>query len=71
VALVVAGGFFGALATAVAASSVSELVRRGAWVPPGTAGHPALVAVVLVALIMAAVVAVTLSALWVARLLKL
>jgi hypothetical protein len=70
-AQLVVGGFFGALATAIAVSSLSEMVRRGAWVPPGTARHTVLVAIMLVAPIMAAVVALMLSGLWVLRLLRL
>ena len=39
-ALLTVGGFFGAIAPVVGVFHLSELVRRGAWVPPGTARHP-------------------------------
>jgi hypothetical protein len=66
-ALLVLGGFFGAIATAVGVSHLSELVRRGAWVPPGTARYPALVAIILVVLLAAPTFAFMLT---VARLLE-
>ena len=45
--LVLFGAFFGFLGTAGIRSRLSELTRRGQWVPPGATRRPALVGVVL------------------------
>jgi hypothetical protein len=60
--------FLGIWAVAISKPFMSELARRGDWVPPGTARHPVLVAIALTALLAAAVVAVLLTLAWVERL---
>jgi hypothetical protein len=70
-ALFTLGGFFGAIATAVGVSHLLELLRRGAWVPPGTARHPVLVAISLVVLLAAPTVAFMLTVAWVLERLEL
>jgi len=60
--------FLGIWAVAMSNPFLRELTRRGEWVPPGTARHPALVAIVLTALLAAAVVATLLTLVWVERL---
>jgi hypothetical protein len=60
--------FLGIWAVAMSNPFLRELASRGRWVPPGTARHPALVAIALTALLAAAVVAVLLTLVWVERL---
>jgi hypothetical protein len=60
--------FLGIWAIATSNPFLRELARRGEWVPPGTARHPALVTTALTALLAAAVVAVLLTLVWVERL---
>jgi hypothetical protein len=55
-------------AAKVSPPCLRELVRRGEWVPPGTAEHPYRVALVLTALLMATVVAVMFAGVWVLQL---
>ena len=63
--LLTLGGFFGGAATAVGVAHLSELLRRGAWVPPGTVRHRVLVAAGLVTLVAASVAAFMLAGAWV------
>jgi hypothetical protein len=51
--VLVVGGFFGFTAMLLSVPRLEELVRRDAWVPPGTAAHPIPVAVALAWLVMA------------------
>jgi hypothetical protein len=63
--MLVVGGFFTFVGLFLGVPRLEELRHRGAWVPPGTDRHPALVAVALTLLSMAAVVAITLILIWV------
>jgi hypothetical protein len=65
------GGFVVVWATVPNVICVRELVRRGAWVPPGTARHPILMAIALTALLLALGVAVDVAAVGVGPLLEL
>src|SRR5262245_37999502 len=67
-AVLFVGGFVGVCASVVSASHLSELVRRRAWVPPGTARHPILMAIALSVLFIAVGAALLLAILWVSEL---
>ena len=58
-------GFLGVLATAVPVVHVRELVRRRAWVPPVTTGHPILMGIAVSVLLMAVGIAVAFAVFWV------
>jgi hypothetical protein len=66
--LFLVGGFVVVWATVPNVVYVRELVRRGAWVPPGTARHPTPMAVALSALLLAVGVACDVAAVGIAQL---
>ena len=59
------GGFLGVWATAVPVVHVRELVRRRAWVPPGTTGCPILMGIAVAVLLMAVGIAVAFAVFWI------
>jgi hypothetical protein len=60
--------FLGIWATAVSRLLLTDLARRGEWVPPGSARYPVLVALAMPVLIHAVGLAVTGVMIWVMRL---
>jgi hypothetical protein len=58
-------GFLGVWATAVPVVHMRELVRRGAWVPPGTNGRPILLGIAVSILLMAMGIAIDFAVFWV------
>lgn len=66
--VVVIYAFFGFSTLMLALPRFEELVRREAWVPPGTAAYPAPVALALCALVMAATAGLMLTFMWIVQL---